>query len=247
MAGCKILLVRKERFYATVPARQQSRAIVVTDKEATNYVIEVDYPITKQPEENTLGDYRNTFIKNIFTGMLNQRLSELSRSSKPPFLYAGTGFNSLARNYEGFTAFTVAGQAGPDTALAALMTEIERVKEYGFTQGELDRAKKQQMAFIEQFYNNRGKTESRQLADEYIRNFLTNEPSPGIENEYKYYSELLPGISLKEVNELATPLKQNENIFVSLQGPANGNVQLPDSTQLLATAQKLLQANVTAV
>ena len=234
----------KERFYASVPARQKSRAMVVTDKEATNYVVQVHYPVSKQKDEVTLGDYRDVLVKNIFTGLINQRLAELGRSSKPPFLFAGTGYGSEARNYEGFSAVAVAGQPGPDTALTALLTEIERVNKYGFTEAELSRAKKEQMAGMEQAYNNRAKTESGQLAEEYIRLFLNNEPSPGIVKEYQYYKELLPGISLKEVNALADSLSGNKPLFVSLQGPANGTVKLPDTAQLLATVQKVLNSVV---
>ena len=234
----------KERFYASVSSRQKSRAMVVTDKEATNYIVQVQYPITRQKPQITIGDYRDDLVRNIFTSLMNQRLADLSRSSKPPFLYAGTGFGSEARYYDGFNAVAVASQAGPDTALTAMMTEIERANKYGFSQDELDRAKKQQMAGMELAYNNRAKTESGQLAAEYIRVFLTQEPSPGIAREYEYYKELLPGISIKEVNALADSLTGNKNIFVSLQGPANGAVQLPDSTQLLASVENVLHSAV---
>ncbi len=242
--GLKNPANEKERFYASVPARQTSRAIVITDKEATNYVVQVQYPTIKQKPEITLRNYRDDLIKNLFTSLVNQRLSELARSSKPPFLYAGTGYGSEARYYQSFNAFAVAGQSGPDTALTAMMTEIERVKEYGFTQAELDRTKKDQMAGMEQAYNNRAKTQSSQMAEEYIRLFLSQEPSPGIAAEYNYYKELLPGITLKEVNVLADSLKSNENLFVSLQGPANSGVTLPDSTQLLASVKKILNSTV---
>ncbi len=235
----------KERFFASVPARTNSRAIVVTDKEATNYVVQVQYPMHKDVDDGTLGTYRSTLVKGLFTGMINQRLVEQARSPKPPFLYAGTGYGSEARYYDGFNAVAVAGAQGVDTALTALLTEIERVKQYGFTAAELDRAKKDQMASMEQAYNNRAKTQSGQLADEYIRLFLEQEPSPGIAAEYDYYQQLLPGITLKEMNALSDSLKSNENIFVSLQGPANGTVKLPDSAQLLATAKRVLNGNVT--
>ena len=234
----------KERFYAPVPERQKSTAMVVTDKEATNYVVEVNYPFIKQEPIITLGDYRKDLITNIFTAMLYERLNDLAKSDAPPFSYAGTDYSSEARYYEGFDAYAVAGQAGPDTALTALMTEIERVKRYGFTQAELERAKKAQLAAIEQSYNNRDKTESANYVEEYIHLFLEQEPSPGIINEYNYNKELLPGISLDEVNAVAAPLKQNENIFVTMEGPSQGKIQLPDNTTLLSNAEKALHANV---
>ncbi|HKB44954.1 MAG TPA: pitrilysin family protein, partial [Chitinophagaceae bacterium] len=234
----------RPRIKANVPARTINQSIVVTDKEATNFFVEADYPATPSKIETTVGDYRNTIIKNLFTSLLNQRLNELVRSSKPPFLYAATSFNSYARGYESFSAFAVAAEGGPDTALNALMTEVNRAIKYGFTEAELERGKKKQLAFIEQAYNNRDKTESSNFAEEYIRVFLQQESTPGIAKEFEYCKQLLPGISLAEVNARTTPLKGNQKLFVSLQGPSETNYTLPDSTALLTLALNALKADV---
>lgn len=45
--------------------------------------------------------------------------------------------------------------------------ENERVKKFGFTQGELDRAKADFMASIEKMYNDRDKTNSDSFVNEY--------------------------------------------------------------------------------
>ena len=78
-----------------------------------------------------------------------------------------------------------------------------------------------------------------------LDNFLTQEPIPGIAAEYNYYNELLPGITLDEVNALTDPLKQNQHIFVSLTGPSEGNYTLPDSVKLLQNAYAAMKAPVT--
>ncbi len=244
-SGLKNPTKERKRLYADVPTRTKDESIVVTDKEATNFFIEADYPFYKVNPETTLGDYRKDLVKNLFTSMLNQRLTELAKSNNPPFLFASTGYSSYARGYEGFSAFAVAGKSGPDTALNALMHEVERVKQYGFTQPELDRAKKQLLAFIEQAYNNRTKEESANYVEEYIRNFLQQEPTPGIAAEYNYYNELLPGINLTEVNALTDSLKKNEHIYVSLTGPSESNYTLPDSSKLLQETYAAMKAPVT--
>src|SRR5205085_4568572 len=104
--------------------------------------------------------------------------------------------------YESFGGYAVAGKQGPDTALSVLVREIERVKQFGFTDAELDRAKKRMLAFIQQAYNNRTKNESADYVQEYINHFLTQQPTPGIAAEYNYYNELLPAVKLDEVNAL---------------------------------------------
>ncbi|MEO8713092.1 MAG: insulinase family protein, partial [Parafilimonas sp.] len=245
-SGLKNPANEKKRFYADVPARTKDESIVVTDKEATNFFVEVDYPFYAIKPEVTLGDYRHDLLKSLFTSMLSQRLSDLTKSENPPFLYASASFsNSYARGYENFSGFAVAGKSGPDSALYALMHEIERVKQFGFTEAELERAKKQQLAFIEKAYNNRTKEESANYVQEYINNFLSQEPSPGIAAEYNYYNTLLPAINLDEVNALIDPLKQNPHIFVSLTGPSESNFNLPDSTKLLQQVYAAMKVPVT--
>lgn len=238
----------KARPRAEVPvaARNRSMAMVVTDKEATNYSVEVAYPFVKQKPETTEADYRHWMVKNLFTSMLNQRLQELTQSSKPPFLYGYGYFSSYARGYEGFAAAAGAGPEGPEAALKALLTEVERVKKFGFTQAELDRAKSQTMAGMERTYNNRNKTESGNYVREYVSHFLEQEPIPGIEKEYGYHKTFLPTVKLDEVNALAEPLKKNENLFVTLQGPEEGGKKLPDSTELLAVVASTMKADVKA-
>ena len=236
----------KKRFYADIPARTKDESVIVTDKEATNFFVEVDYPFFVIPPDITLGDYKTDIIKNLFTAMLNQRFSDLTKTDNPPFLFAGAGFASDARNYGSFGGQAVAGKNGPDTALKAFIGEIERVKQFGFTQPELDRAKKDMLASIEEEYNNRNKMESADYVQEYINNFLTQAPSPGIAAEYNYYNTLLPLVTLDEVNALSNPLKQNPHFFVSLTGPSESNYALPDSNKLLQNVYAAMKAPVTA-
>ncbi len=242
--GLKNPINPRARFSASIAPRKISKAMVVTDKEATNIQVELNYSTVKSTTSTTLNDYRKEIIiKSLFTSLLNQRMNELSQSANPPFLFAGSNFGSYARGYEAFNSFAIAGKKGADTALNAILTEIERVKKFGFTQGELDRAKKQQLASIERSYNNRDKTESAGFVQEYIQHFLQNEPTPGIEAEFKYKNELMPGIKLEEVNALANELKQQEKVFLSVQGPEKTDTPLPNSNSLLAAVSNIKNAN----
>lgn len=223
----------RPRFNATVNARTENQAMVVTDKEATNYFVEIDYPTIPTKPSVSLNDYRKDLIKELFASMINDRFSELTRSANPPFLYASVGYGSFARGYDAMTAFAVAGQSGTDTALNILLREIERVKQFGFTDAELERNKKDMLSSFEKIFNNKDKTESSNFVSEYIRNFTDSEPIAGITNEWNYYEQMLPGITLAEVNALAEPLKQNPKIFASIQGPEEGNNILKDDQILL--------------
>jgi zinc protease len=225
----------RKREYADVPSYAESNAVVVTDKEATSYFISINYPAFKQEVANTVGSYRSYLTKQIYTTLMNQRLQELTQKQNPPFVFASTSFDSYARGYAAFGAFASAGTGDTKKALDALVEEIERVKRYGFTAAELERTRKTMLANYERNYNNRDKTESEDFVEEYIGNFLDQEPIPGIENEFTYAKELLPGITIDEVNAVSNKFKDQKNRFVYLAGPEpSSGTTLPTDNEMLA-------------
>ncbi|WP_153799372.1 M16 family metallopeptidase [Foetidibacter luteolus] len=243
-SGLKNPATPRPRTAFGAPVWKKSDGIVVTDKEATNFYLSIDYPFKKDSPEGTEVEYRKGLIKSLFTSLLNQRMRELSQGSNPPFLFGSASFGGMVRGYDAFSGFAVAGQKGPDTALSALAIELERAVKFGFTDAELERGKKQILASLEKAYNDRDKSESGNYVEEYIRNFLQQEPVPGIEWEFEKSKAWLPGITLAEVNAVAAPLKQTPNIFVSLQGPSESGLKLPDSKALLAVAQNARKADI---
>lgn len=224
----------RARTYAAVPPYSSNKGLVVTDKEATMYRAELAYSAAVSTEATTLNEYKADIIKQIFTTIVNQRLRELTQKENPPFLGAGVGFDSYARGYESFQAQAYAGAGDIAKGVAALVEEIEKVKRFGVTKDELARVKTNLLTQMERSFKEKDKTESASYVEEYIRNFLTNEPMPGIEVEYNYYKQLLPNISLEDVNAVANSLKSNSNFAAFVTGPEAADVKLPSGDELVA-------------
>ncbi len=226
----------RPRALTDVPARIVSEGVVVTDKEATNHVVEIYYSYKKAKEETTIGDYRDYLIRILFTSMLGQRMQELTQKAEPPFVFGGSNIGGWARGYEAYQSFAYLGKGGVEPAVSALVQENERARKFGFTPSELERIKKILMKNIERSYNERDKTESSNLVDEYVRNFLEKEPIPGIENEHKYYSKYLDGITLEEVNQFVArtiPAAEDSKLVI-LTGPEKAEFPIPSNNDLLA-------------
>lgn len=237
----------RPRTYSEVAARKANEGIVVTDPEATNHVVEVHYSYKKEKKNVTLGDYREFLVRRLFTSMLSQRMQELTQKAEPPFVFGGTFIGGYARGYEEFQSLAYLGKGGIEPALTALIMENERARKFGFTEPELERTKKMMMKSIERSYNERDKTESANLVQEYINHFLTQEPVPGIENEYRYHQEFLGGISLADVNAYATatiPADTDAKLIV-LTGPEKADFALPSKEELLVIANRASQAEIT--
>jgi zinc protease len=235
----------RTRDYADVPPYASTDAMVVTDKEATSYTVSINYPAFKEAPASDVASYRDQLVKQMFVSLTNQRLQELTQQSNPPFLFGSVSFGSYARGYDAFGAFAAAGTGDVNKALNAVVEEIERVKRYGFTAAELERAKKSMQANYERAWNNRDKTESGNYVDEYANHFLQQEPIPGIDKEYEYVKTLVPGITLEEVNAVSKKFKDDKNRFVYVQGPEpKAGDKLPEGKDLLAVIDAKEKADI---
>lgn len=226
------------REYAVIPQRQASEGVVVTDKEANANGVYIRYGIEPKPANGTVGDYRASLVEGLYGAMLGQRMYELTQQANPPFIQGGSSMTKVARGYRSFRAGAVLGKGGAAPAIAALVQEDERARQYGFTASELERAKKNMLRSFERGYNERDKSDSAGYAAEYIRHFLEQEPIPGIANEYDYARQLVPGITLAEVNAMArAEIPSGGNKLVIYGGSDQAETPIPASAELLAAVE----------
>ena len=222
---------RKKSVY-DIPDHKETLVSVVTDKEAQYAVAQIFY---KHPLEKskTLGDYRKGIVEGLYNAMINDRLAELTQKENPPFLQAYSGYGALFGPASVYNSVAVCQNEKIEEGIKAVLTENERVLKFGFTQSELDRQKAAMMTSIENSFNEREKQKSNAYAEEYKRNFLTTEePFPGIENEFKYYQAFIPEIKLDEVNALASKWITKENRVVILTAPEIAGVSVPTEADI---------------
>jgi zinc protease len=235
----------RPRDYAQIPPRATTEALVVVDREAPGNSVAIRYPVQPVREPDTVRGYREQLVEGLFGSMLGDRLRELSQLPAPPFLGGGSGFGKLTPFYKSFTSSAALGPAGAPQAIEALVRENERVRRHGFSAAELERAKKDMLRGFERGYSERDKTNSSVYVAEYIRNFLRREPLPGIDAEYGYVQEMLPGITLDEMNAYARRvIPAGSAKLVVYTGAARSDIPPPNGDALLAALARAEQAEV---
>lgn len=193
----------KPRTKFGIPAFTDTRISILTDPEQAYNVLQMFYMIPAVKEATTEGEYRQGIVRELFNQMMSSRLDELSQKPEAPFLFASSSYGEFLGDKDAFTLLAVPKTAKEmDAAFNAILTENERVKQYGFVQSELDRAVKNVMSRMENSFKEKDKTKSVQILQEYVRNFLKGEAIPGIEKEFEMYQRYLPTIALQEVNAL---------------------------------------------
>ncbi len=201
-----------------IPPHSQILVAVNTDKEMTNPRITLHF---KHPghEEVTVADYREDIIRSLYDEMFSQRISDMTTRGELPIANA---FGFDRRQTPTTRDYVVFAFPKPDSipaAISGLLREVYRTKDNGFSESELDRAKKAILVQMESAYKERDKTNSSDLADELVRHVLDHEPAPGISYEIEIYHKYLPTITLSEVNDIAHERLDHASTVLAYGGP----------------------------
>jgi zinc protease len=226
----------KERKIFEVPNHSDTFVAIESDKEAAYTQVQLIYKDYGAPKKmNTIGDYKDNLVKGLFTTMTNNRLGELVNSATPPFTY-GYSYHggTYARSKEAYQSFAIVQEDKQLSALKVLATENERVKKFGFTQSELDRAKAEVMATYEKQFNDKDKTDSDSFVAQFQAEFLEDTPAPGIEWEFNTTKQLIPEVSLAEVNSYIEGLVKKDNRVVVITGPEKEGLVKVTEEEVLA-------------
>ena len=211
----------KPRKTFEVPNHKETLVSIESDKEAAQTQIQMlykDYGVPKRVV--TVNDLKENMVEGLFATMLNNRLNELTNSPTPPFTYGFTYHGgTFARNKEAFQSFAMIDESKQLEALKVLVSENERVKKFGFTAGEFERAKAEILARSESSYKDRDKKESEDYVWRYQSHFLEQAPAPNAEWSFNSTKNLLPKINLSDVNALIKDYLKDDNRVIVITSP----------------------------
>src|SRR5436309_6477925 len=228
----------------TVPIHTETLVSVVTDPEATSSNVQILRKRSRE-SESRVEDYRRQLIERFVDDMIDDRFGEIARKGDAKILNGGASNSSISRTVSTFTLGAGVQDGRLEDGIAALATEAKRIREFGFSATEMDRAKKWMAASYERAYSERDKTESSSFASEYVRYFLDDEPSPGIEYEYKLVQQLLPGISVNEASAMAKALLADDSRVILAVSPQKPAIRIPSDAELQAALTATNAAPVT--
>ena len=222
-----------------VPGHDEPWIEVFTDAESpgTQFIlIRKLSPETGQDVEA----FRRFVVERLSFMMLDARLSERAQVEDPPYLAAQALRSPYVEPLDIVQFAAWVDTDGIELGLQAVLEELQRVRLYGFTEGELGREKSNLLRSAESGYKQRDQTPSQSFANEYAGHFLTGAPAPGIEAEWELYQQLLPQISIAEFDEVVESWTRMEDTALLVVRPAETDAASDD--ELTASTLAQLQA-----
>ncbi|KXX66529.1 pitrilysin family protein [Flammeovirga sp. SJP92] len=209
---------KRERIYYTIENHDQTLIKNIQDEEITSTSVKIITKIPKHKEE-TLKDLKRSVANILYTYLVNERLSEVSKQKGAAFMYA----QSYAQGGSGdkgryvSTASVKTGQV--INGIEALQRELYRIKKYGFTEAEFNRKK----SIFEKDVKTSILEQSTLTSAQYI-NMLQSHVIYGEEytsSEFKndFLLDVIGEISLEDIQELTDEYindsEKNRVVFVT--------------------------------
>ena len=219
-----------------VPEHIAPRINVFTDPEAPATQLILVRKLAPETGQD-ISAFRRNAVESLAFMMLNARLFERGQTADPPYLGAGAQRGAFVQPVDIVQFFAWVEQGGIEDGFAALLEEMQRVRQYGFTETELAREKVNLLSSVEKAYKEREQRESGDLAQAYTDHFLSNTLTVGIEAEWEIYQELLPQITLAEVDNLSDSWAQTDNTVLLIMRPEDGIASTDEELGAIVQAQ----------
>ena len=222
----------------TIDDNDEPIVAIASDPEETNYQVNLYYKADPTPDslKNDFNYWVTQYALSIINQMEINRLQELTQKANPPFIYGYSYYSNyyIAPTKDAWCSVALAKDAsGIDEAITALVTENKRMKEYGFTESEYERAKADFLKRVESQFNERNNTENSRYVNQCLNNFLSNEPMMGIETEFQMYQQIMPTLPIGVINGIAGSLIPENNLVITVTAPKKDGETLPTKEEIL--------------
>jgi zinc protease len=232
-----------------VPDNSEPLVFIGQDKEYTGMMASVMFKSDPLPREmrGTMAYIAMDFLQDAISGMLNERLNEITRQADAPFSGAGVNFGEflVAKTKEALSLDISMKENRYTEGIKAAYRELLRASRSGFTESEYQRFKDEYLSQIDAAYEARDKRTNTSLVNAYVRHFLDNVPAAGIEWRHQNMHMIVPNIPLQMINQAIAELSQ-ENRAIIVFMPEKEGLVCPTEQELLTALKEVDAEDITA-
>ena len=221
---------------------------IITDPEAQNSRIDILWkhdPIPVQ-YQNTDVAYMNDLVMTIISNIMDERFNDIAAAPDAPFFAAGLFTRDLCNACEAYNAAVLFKDGASVEAFTALMTEIEKMKRFGFNDGEVQRAKDNIINSCEKAVEAASTRKNAELVHPLLSNFFDNEAYMTPETELQIVQAICAQISAPVLNQIAAQLLPSDNIIITYQGPEKEGLANPTEAELAGVLAAVSEAEIEA-
>lgn len=225
-----------------IPDRTEMGYVLATDPEATSSTVSFRM-IRRNLVPDTTGDYEEAVAEAFYIGMLENRLKELVYAGDPVLSGTFVRLEPLARGYRTLSWGATVRTGQEAEGFAMVYTELERVRRYGFTDSELERARRTYLAETAAKYDRRDRVDNDVIAERLVDVFLMGYPELEIGEECALKRRIANRLTTDDIQQAVERFDCHENAVLIITGPDSG-IKRASRDDLVAVMDRIENSDI---
>ncbi|MDR2585148.1 MAG: insulinase family protein [Prevotellaceae bacterium] len=231
----------------TLPDNVDPLIATVSDPETKAFAVKIIFrhPYPTQEEQQNESSIRNELRRDLYLQMIRDRFSAVEKSDTASWRMAipvSGALNVLRRNL----MFTITPQKDTNLlrTLGGVQMEIERIRRYGFTQSDFNKAKTKVTTDKERSLEPLRQITNTQLVGRYINHFTRNVPYMTSEDQISITKRLLLELNYDDLSDMASEMLPYENNTIIYYLSDNQAYRIPSDESVIDIHYAVKQADI---
>jgi zinc protease len=235
-----------ERVDLVVEPATESRALVFDDPDVSEGFAFVTLPLALDLSGTQEAVVQRDIYEDLAFDIISTRLSNDALRGEAPFDDARVDSSSFVRLLDAPEIFVSADGADLEASTQAVIDEYERVRRFGFTQAEVDRAVATRRSSAQVNYDSRDTRQDASFADEYVRHVLEGESLPTADRWFDYVTEVLDRATPENLAYMFVNRYETAGPHIFVTAPADEIVDVPAAEVFVAQAENAATSELDA-
>ena len=211
---------------------------IITDPEAQYSYVELLWKREPLPKElnNTDVAFMTEMVKRYVRQIMAERFADIAADPASPFIQAGLYFYPICNECDATRAQVLFREGNMAPALKAFMLEVEKMKQFGFTEAEVQRATENILNGYEKAVEAAASRKNGDFVDPLLNNFYMNESYLEPELALQLAQGLCGQLNAQILNQLLGQFQfvTEENMIVLYNGPSKEGSIIPTEDEIKA-------------
>ena len=229
-----------------IPDNEQPLIGVITDPETSNNSCQFFWRRPSIPIEYRNLDqvYVMDAVGTLFHYVMSERFNDITSRPEAPFMRASLSDGHLIKTCDALQGYISFKNGNDREAIAAFLREVEKVKRYGVTDAELQRAKDNIISQLEKAVQGADSRKNPEFISPIMNYFLGNEPFLEPATELELVKMIFSQINAAAINQMIPSYITDSNVSIVLGGPST--VEHPSEAEILEIYNNARSAEIEA-
>ncbi len=237
-----------EKPVVKIPDNVEPIVGVITDPEAQYSYFDLIWKSEPMPKQfnNTDVGFMTELIKDYVEQIMSERFSDIAADPASPFIQAGFYFYPVCYECDATRGQVLFKEGEADKALSAFLVEVEKMKRFGFNDGEVQRASENIINYYEKAVEAAPTRKNGDFVQPLLKNFYENKPYLDPALALQLAQGICSQINAQVLNQVAAQLISDENLVVLYNGPSKEGSVIPTEEEIRNTIAAVKTADIQA-